>query len=434
MKNAKKLSLLMLIALVTGNMVGSGVYLLPASLAGIGSISLLSWVATSIGALLIGITFAKLSTLIPKTGGPYAYTREAFGDFIGFQTAFNYWITLWVGISGIAVAATGYLRIFIPALANPKLSSLCAILLVWLVTFINIVGVRKAGIIQLITTILKFIPLIMVMALGFWFFHPSYISQAFNLSGHSNWHALTHGASLTLWAFIGLEAATVPAGSVDNPKRNIPIATIVGIIIVAIVYSLSSLAIMGMIPATTLMHSTSPFADAAAIIFGPIGRIIIGFGAVISCVGALNGWTLLQGQISMAMADNALFPALFAKRNKQGVPALGLITTSGLISLVLLLTADPNLIHQFNTIILIATLSSLIPYFYTSVGALLIYRKTGKGLKTLLWHSIVAILGAMYCFWAILGTGPKIISYGAIILILALPLYTWIRLNKPAID
>ena len=430
MTKPKKLNLLMLIALVAGNMVGSGVYLLPSALASIGSISILSWVATSMGALFLAITFAKLSSLIPKTGGPYAYTREAFGDFIGFQTAFNYWITLWVGISGIAVAATGYLRIFFPALHNPKTSCITAISLIWAVTFINIIGVRKAGLIQLITTILKFIPLLLIIVLGFWFFHGSYITQSFNLSGHSNIHALSSGATLTLWAFIGLEAATVPAGSVENPKRNIPLATIIGTIIAAVVYTLSSTAIMGMIPAHILAQSTSPFADAAAVIFGPIGRTIIGLGAVISCVGALNGWTLLQGQISMAMAENKLFPQLFAKKNMRGVPAKGMIATSILISLILLLTSDSNLIHQFDTIILIATLSSLIPYFYTAIGALLLYKKYRTNLQSTVKYAIIAIVGGIYSFWAIIGTGQTIITYGAMIVILSLPIYTWIRLGS----
>lgn len=427
MIKTKKLGLFMLIALVTGNMIGAGIFLLPASLAGIGSIGLLAWIITTCGALLLAATFAKLSRSIPKTGGPYAYTRQAFGDFIGFQTAFNYWVTLWTGISAVCVATIGYLQLFIPALKNPMLGAISAIALIWGITFINMAGIRKAGALQLVSTVLKLIPLLVVILFGLPFFHWHNLSHAFNLTGHSTVHALSMGASLTLWAFIGLEAATVPAGSVDNPRRNIPLATMIGVIIVALVYILSATTIMGMIPLQTLAHTNAPFADAAAIIFGPIGRTIIGIGAIISCVGALNGWTLLQGQISMAMSADGLFPRLFAKKNAKGVPAQGMIFTSLLISILLSLTADRNLIHQFNTIILMSTLASLIPYFYTACAAILLYKKHCQTMRSLITHLTIAIFAGIYCFWAILGTGHRILTDGAIILLLSVPLYTWVR-------
>jgi basic amino acid/polyamine antiporter, APA family len=249
----KGLGLWMLTALVAGNMIGSGVFLLPAALAQFGSISIVGWLMTALGALCLALVFAKLSSLIPKAGGPYAYCREGFGDFIGFMVAYNYWIALWVGNAGIAVAFAGYMGVFFPWItAAPMHTCLTSIATIWLLTIINISGVRQAGMVQLITTLLKLLPLILIGTVGLLYIHPTYLTQ-FNVSGHSNFAAITGAASLTLWAFIGLESATVPADDVINPQKNIPRATMFGTLLAAIVYILSTIAIMGLIPNSDLV-------------------------------------------------------------------------------------------------------------------------------------------------------------------------------------
>lgn len=424
-----KLGLWMLTALVTGNMIGSGIFLLPASLASYGSISLLAWIFTSAGALLIGLVFAKLSTIMPRIGGPYAYCREGFGDFVGFQMAYNYWIALWVGNAAIAVAFTGYLGFFIPALhGNAFLSFLVSASMVWLMTIVNIIGVRHAGLVQLVTTILKLMPLLLIATLGLLFIDPENLKH-FNLTGKSDFSALTGAATLTLWAFIGLESATVPAENVENPQRNIARATILGVLITAVVYIFSTLAVMGTIAPEQLKHSTAPFADAAKIMFGPVGGVLIAIGAVISCFGALNGWTLLQGQIPLAAARDGLFPKIFAKETASGTPVMGLIISSVLITLLLLLTLSENLVKQFTFIILLATLASLIPYLFTTMAQLIVFikhREMFKG-KRLLGSVIIAILASAYAFWAIAGSGQEIVYYGVLLLFSSIPVYTWMK-------
>ena len=305
-----KLGLGMLIALVVGNMIGSGAYLLPSTLSTIGSISLFSWVFTCIGAISLALVFGKLSSVIPKTGGPYAYTKTGFGDFIGFQTSFCYWVSLWIGNAAIVVACVGYLHYFFPVLSNPFYSFLAGVGILWLFTFVNICGVRNAGIFQSVTAVIKLIPIIVVIFLGWFYFHPEYITQSFNVTKPhvSAFSAISTAATLTLWGFVGIESATVPAGSVKNPAKNIGRATILGTVLVAVIYILSSGIVMGMIPNSELQHTTAPFAEAAGIIFGPVGAIVIAIGAIISCLGALNGWVLLQGQIAMAAANDGLFP------------------------------------------------------------------------------------------------------------------------------
>lgn len=424
-----KLGLWMLTALVTGNMIGSGIFLLPASLASYGSISLLAWIFTSAGALLIGLVFAKLSTIMPRIGGPYAYCREGFGDFVGFQMAYNYWIALWVGNAAIAVAFTGYLGFFIPALhGNAFLSFLVSASMVWLMTIVNIIGVRHAGLVQLVTTVLKLMPLLLIATLGLLFIDPENLKH-FNLTGKSDFSALTGAATLTLWAFIGLESATVPAENVENPQRNIARATILGVLITAAVYIFSTLAVMGAIAPEQLKHSTAPFADAAKIMFGPVGGVLIAIGAVISCFGALNGWTLLQGQIPLAAARDGLFPKIFAKETRSGTPVMGLIISSVLITLLLLLTLSENLVKQFTFIILLATLASLIPYLFTTMAQLIVFikhREMFKG-KRLLGSVIIAILASAYAFWTIAGSGQEIVYYGVLLLFSSIPVYAWMK-------
>jgi APA family basic amino acid/polyamine antiporter len=431
----QKLGLWMLTALVAGNMIGSGIFLLPASLAAFGSISLLSWIVTAGGALLIALVFAKLGTVMPRIGGPYAYCREAFGDFVGFQMAYNYWIALWVGNAAIVVALTGYLSFFIPALAENVVLSCCVnIGLVWLMTFVNLLGVRHAGAFQLLTTILKLIPLLLIALVGIFYIHPHYLAE-FNLTGKSNFTAFSSAATLTLWSFIGLESASVPAGHVENPTRNIPRATILGVLIATAVYILSSIAVMGSMPLSQLAQSNAPYADAARLMFGPIGSVIVAIGAVISCLGALNGWILLQGQIPLAAAQDKLFPQIFEKKSANGTPVVGLVVSSVLITVLLLMTLSHSLVKQFTIIILLATLASLIPYFLTTMSELIIFLKYPalfKNGKQLLGSVMIAVLAGIYSFWAIIGSGERTVFYGTLLLLSSVPVYVWMKWRTPS--
>ncbi len=416
----------MLTALVAGNMIGSGVFYLPTELASYGSISIFSWIFTSIGALLLALVFAKLSTIMPRIGGPYAYCREGFGEFVGFQMAYNYWIALWVGNAAIAVALSGYLGVFFPALNNSHLLSFgVSVSFVWILTLINCLNTRWAGMTQLITTILKLIPLLLVGIVGLFFIHPSHLLNDFNVSHQSNLFAFSSAATLTLWAFIGLESATVPAESVDNPKKNIPRATINGTLIAAFVYIASTVAIMGLIPMSQLAHSTAPFADAVNFIVGPIGKYIVAAGAAISCLGTLNGWILLQGQVPLAASRDNIFPERFAKTSKRGIPVYGLVLTSILITCLLFLTLDRGLIEQFKFITLLATLSSLIPYLFTTMAELIIFKKYPQEFngERLLWSSVIAVLACIYSFWCIMGSGQSIVFYGSLLFFTSVPVF-----------
>lgn len=424
----RSLGLWLLTALVAGNMIGSGVFLLPSSLADIGTIGIFSWIITSVGAILLALVFAQLSILIPKVGGPYAYCREGFGDFVGFQIAYNYWIAIWIGNAAIVVALISYLSDFWPALqVNHVLAYFVAIGIVWFLTFINIISIRQAGVWQLVTTIIKLLPLLLIAFVGIFFIHSHNLTANFNVSGHSNFSALLAAATLTLWSFVGLESATIPAEAVKNPTRTIPRATIIGTVIAAVIYILSTTAVMGVINTHVLANSHAPYADAAQLLFGRWAGIAVSIGAIISCFGALNGWILLQGQVPYAAALDGLFPKAFAKETRSGTPIVGLIVSSCCISILLLLTLHQVLIKQFTLIILLATLAELIPYFFTSMAELIILfrRRSQFSPKRFFLSAAVAIFAGIYAFWAIAGSGVDTIYYGALLFFSSVPVFVW---------
>lgn len=423
-----KLGLFMLIALVTGNMIGSGAFMIPTEIARVGSIGLLSLIFTAVGAICLALVFAKMSSLVPKAGGPYAYARAGFGEYIGFQTAYYYWIAVWVGNAAIVVAALGYLDVFFPVLKNHTTSMFCTIIIVWSLTIINIIGVRFAGAFQILTTILKFSPLVIIGTLGWRYFNPDYLIQNFNVTKNSYFSTFSFAATLTLWLFVGVESATIPTDSVHNPKKNIPLATLIGTGVAALIYILSNTAIFGMIPTETLASSTSPFATATAIIFGEWGRLFVAFAAVISCLGALNGWILLSSHIPMAAAEDKLFPKIFAKRDASGVPIFGLVLTSLLMTVLLLATTFLDLIQQFELLILVASTTSLVAYFYTSIAEIILLPKKISGKNII--HIGIAIVAAIYSFWAILGSSREIIFYLAAFIFMTIPFYALLKWKK----
>jgi APA family basic amino acid/polyamine antiporter len=427
----KSLGFWTLTALVAGNMIGSGIFMLPAALAAFGSIGIFAWILTGAGTMVLAIVFARLSRLLPRTGGPYAYCHEAFGDFIGFQVAYNYWIALWVGNAAIVVTLISYLSVFWPQLNHsPWLSFSMSLFIIWLITLINILGIKEAGKTQLITTILKLIPLFAIAIVGLLFVQQSNLMQ-FNMSNKSNFSALTGAATLTMWAFIGFESATVPAEHVIDPRRNIPRATIVGTLIAAFVYILSTISVMGVVPMQQLAHSNSPFATAANIMFGPWANWVVAGAAVIACFGTLNGWIMMQGQIPLAAAKDNLFPKQFEKVNKSGSPAVGLIVSSILISILLAMRYGASLVDQFTMISLLATLASLIPYIYTSVAELMFYIKEREKFnqKRFLSSAILALIAFAYTYWLIYGAGLEIVFYGVLLLLSSIPVYLLLQIK-----
>ena len=432
----KKLGFWPTTSLAVGNMIGSGVFLLPAALAFYGGISLFGWIFTVIGALFLALVFSRLSKLITKAGGPYTYSREGFGEFTGFLVAWGYWISIWCANGAIAVAGVGYLSFFIPALKeNYVLSAAVAIGAIWLFTFINTKSIRSVGSVQLITTIIKIIPLLLLGTLGLFYFNTTHFIP-FNLSGESNFDAITITAALTLWAFLGLESATVPSDKVKNPTKTIPRATIAGILIAALIYIFSTIGIMGIMAPGDLQNSAAPFADAAQKIWGNWASSLIAIGAVISCFGALNGWILLQGQIPMAAARDGLFPDSFKRVSVKGIPVVGLIIGSVLASFLVTLNYTRGLVHMFAFIIMLSTLSCLVPYIFSSLSEVMLYAKKKRSFskKRLIVASCISIPAFLYSIWAITGLEYEVIIWGAVLLAAGIPIYAYLRLKTKLLN
>ena len=423
----RSLGLWMCTALVVGNMIGSGVFLLPASLAPFGGISVLGWLFSSAGAVCLALVFAQLARQLPKIGGPYAFARQGFGDFGGFLVAWSYWTSVITSDAALAVAGVSYLTVFWPALsASPLLGAVVAIGAVWLLTLVNLRGVHTAGQLQVVTTILKALPLVAIGIFGLLSFNPAHFTP-FNASDASPIAAISATVTLTLWAFLGLESGTVPAADIKNPERTIPRATLLGTSIAAGIYILSTVSVMGMIAPNDLARSTAPFADAASRIWGSWGRALIAAGAAISCFGALNGWVLLSGQMPRAAALDGLLPSRLARVNARGAPAFGLVLSSSLATILVLMNYTRGLVQAFTFMILLATLATLLPYVFSSMTAVLLTVRDGVRPGRALAQLLIAVIAFAFSFWAIAGAGRDVVYWGFLLLIVGLPIYIVMR-------
>lgn len=427
-KPTDKIGLVASTALVVGNMIGSGIFLLPATLAVYGGISLFGWVGSSLGAIALALLFSRLSKLIPNApGGPYAYTRSALGDFPAFLVAWGYWISIWCTNAAIAVTFVSYLTVFFPSLAhNPLLSIITGLSAVWFLTWINTRGVKEASRVQVITTILKLTPLLVIALVGL-FYIDVHNFTPLNVSADSDFSAITATATLTLFAFLGLESATVPAGNIRDPEKTISQATIIGTLITIFVYVIGSAVVIGMIPSAELKESHAPFADAAALIWGDSARYWVAAGAIISTFGALNGWILLQGQMPMAAARDRLFPEIFKKENNKGTPSLGIIISSVLISALMMMNFTKGLTDTFTFMILLTTVAVLVPYLFSaaSYGVMMLQNKLWK--KNHVSQILLAIIAFLFSLWAVAGSGKETVYWGFLAILSGLPFYVWMK-------
>ena len=410
-------------------MVGSGIFLMPSALAFYGGISLYGWMFSSIGALLLAFVFGNLARLAPQTvGGPYAYTRMGLGTFPAYLVAWGYWISIWCTNAAIAVALVGYLEVFFPYLGvNPIFAICTGLFFIWLFSWINSKELKTIAFVQLITTILKVTPIILVAIVGLFYVEMDNFSP-FNSSGDSNWSAITSTTTLTLFAYLGMESATIPSASIKNAEKTIKKATIIGTIFTVVIYILSSIAIMGIIPAEVLKSSNAPFADATALFLGETAKYIVAAGAVIATMGALNGWILIQGQIPLAAANDGLFPKIFAKTNKNKSPIIGIVLSSLLVSILMLLNFSKTLVEAFTFMMKLSTLSVLTPYLFSTASlAILLFRSGEKKLTSKL---IIAFLAFCFSMWIIVGCGADVVFWGFLLLMSGIPFYVLLTRNK----
>lgn len=431
----RSMGLWMATALVVGNMVGSGIFTLPAVLAGeAGPASIVALVLTGIGAMLLALVFANLGRAHPKTGGPYYYARRAFGDFVGFQTAWAYWIAAWVGNAAIAVAFAGYLGVFWGRLHSTNwLQAVAAVAAIWLFTLVNILGARETGATQVVTTVLKFVPLAVIGVVGLFYVKGGNFTPL-TIHGGFDWH-INAAATLALWAFIGLESATVPAEELRDAEKTVPRATILGTLATMLLYVVALVAIVGVMSQAALASSSAPFADAANTMFG--GTFLglswgkwIALVAIAATLGALNGWIMLTARVSLAAADDGLFPQRFARvHGVRRTPVFGLVVSSMLVSGLVLYGWNQSFVDRFTDVVLLATWMTLISYAYAAAAeVVLFYRERERFSWVKLGRdTVVASLAFAYSAWAIWGSGEEWLAKGFMLLLFGVPVFVWMR-------
>ena len=367
--------------------------------------------------------FAKLGEVDPQQGGPYAYARDFLGPYAGFQTNYVYWFGNWIGNIAIAVAAVGYLAELIPAIQGPPASVVATAIVIWVLTFANILGPRVIGALETWTMSLALIPILAIALLGWFWFDPATFIAGWNVSGGSDLHAISRAASMALWAYMGIESAAVSAGVIENPHRNVPLATLIGLGLAAIVYLLSSSVIMGILPNEALRTSNAPFAEAARLVIGAPGAIVISLCAILKSVGSLGGWMLLVGQSAKAAADDGMFPRVFGRLNSKGVPGPGLIIVAVLMTIVLFATMSPTLADQFNRVVDLAVILIVVPYVYAAVAVVKVIRDHNLPEQTFRTYKWIAMAAVAYCLWAVIGGDPETVVHALVALLLSVPLY-----------
>jgi len=434
-KFRRELGLGAAIAIVVGNCIGSGIFMSPASLARISNptTSIVAWIITSIGSLLIALSFANLSSKMPVTGGPIAYTREAFGDFAAFLIGWTYWIGAWVGNAAIITAFMSYFTYFVPSANNPLAAFLITSFVLWFFTLINILGVKNAGFIGIVSTVLKVSALLVFLVIALINFDPQYLSTVTS-SEVSGMSTLPAAIAVALWAFVGLESATVPAGEIKNPEKNIKKSTIIGTLIAAIIYILISIVAMGAMGQAQLAKSDAPLADIInASTNGTWGGTFIAIGAIISTLGATSGWILTTGRSAYAAAEEKLFPPIFAKVNKKfATPAASLIISGICANILLILNYVGSLRSAFDFMILLGTLAFLPAYTFAAAAEIVLIKKyPGKfNLWNFLKNSFISLLALTYSIYAIYGTGSEVVMYGFILMLAGIPFYTYMMLKQ----
>jgi arginine:agmatine antiporter len=419
----RKMSLPQATMLVAGNMIGTGVFLLPVNLAQVGGIAIFGWVIATLGVAALGLVFAKMGELNPQQGGPYAYARDFLGPYAGFQTNYVYWFGNWIGNIAIAVAAVGYLAELIPTIGAPPGSVFATAAVIWMLTFANILGPRVIGALEVWTMALALVPILAIALLGWNWFDSATFMAGWNVSGGSDMHAVSRAASMALWAYMGIESAAVSAGVIENPRRNVPLATLIGLGLAAVIYVLSSTVIMGIVPNEELQTSHAPFAEAARLALGPAGAIVISVCAILKSVGSLGGWMLLVGQSAKAAADDGMFPRVFGRLNANGVPGTGLVIVGVLMTAVLFATMSPTVAGQFNRLVDLAVILIIVPYIYSAVAVVKVIYDQKLPAATFRLYKWIAIVAVVYCLWAVWGGDPTTVVHAMVALLISVPLY-----------
>lgn len=416
-------------SIAVGCAIGSGVFMMPTLLAPYGMLGLAGWLTAGAGSLLVVLSLSRLARRIPKLGGPYAYVRAGLGDFAGFLIAWTYWIACIAAVAGIAIAFVGYLGFFFPFITESSvISLLVALALVWSLVALNMRSVDGSGTFQVATTLLKILPLLVMIVMGFIHMEPE-IMPPLNPTELHPIALLATVTTLVMWSFTGIETAAVPADNMAEPDKLIPRILLASVLTILVIYFLVSVTIAMVVPADELLVSTAPFSLAASKMMGPIGGAFITIGALISTLGSLNANTLTAGNIPLAAAKDHLFPVRFATVSQAGTPTFSLTVAGCFVTALLLFNYTKGLVEAFTFMAMLSTLSTLMAYAFSAVAEFYFLKSDGPSPERnrAVGLSIAAFL---YSFFAIWGAGAEVVFYSFMLIMVGMPFYALVREQK----
>jgi APA family basic amino acid/polyamine antiporter len=412
-------------ALVVGNTIGMGIFLLPSSLAPYGLNALLGWGVTAIGMSVVAWVFAFLARRFPEADGPYAYLRATVGDGAAFFGIWCYWVSVWITNATLAIGLVGYLGTLLPVTATLS-PAVVALAVVWLFVIVNLLGVRAGGGVQLLTTALKLLPMCALILLGGWLAlrdPAAYTRHRPEVPIH--WGALLPASSIALYAMLGIESAAIPAGRVRDAARTIPRSTIAGTLLTAAIYVIVSAVPLLLIPVAELANSTAPFVDVLSRTGGAdYGRWMALFIAI-GGLGCVNGWTLVVGELTASMATHGLLPAGLGRRNRHGAPAHALLVTALLASLMVLMNFNKSLVQGFTFLTQLVTAANLPLYLLCALALVALWWR-GERRDRGAWL-LVGALGTGYSLFAFIGVGGMPVLWSVVLALAGVPLYVLSR-------
>jgi basic amino acid/polyamine antiporter, APA family len=411
-------------------MVGTSAYTLPALLAReTGPLGILAWLVTAAGYLFVALVYASLGTRYPETGGPYVFAREGLGEFAGFQSVWSYWFSAVVGNAAIVTGVVGYVEGFSSTLAGSELYRfVLAQVLLWGLCLINVLGVRLSARVQVSVLFLNIVPLLLFSILALFYFDPANLTPF----APRGWGSLVTGVALIVWAYSGIESATVPAEEIRGSPNTIRRATLVGYAIGTAAFLLGAVAVAGVVPNAELATSARPIALAAERTIGTWAATIIGLAAIVAGLGTLNGWILMTGRIPVSAArDGIFFPALGRLHPRYGTPHVSLIVATILGSLSLGLYFTDTTLGVFETIVQLSVLTTLLPHLYTAAAEWML-RRRGDALpeRGRMRPQIVAIVAFAFVLWSMYGIGPTITRWAFLVILAGIPLYIWFKTRR----
>ena len=422
---AGRLGLGLATVLVAGNLIGSGIYLLPATLGKIGSISLFGWIIAAVGALVLAGVFSLMMIVRPTEDGLADIVRTALGPYWGFQSSLLYWIACWLANIAIALAVVGYLTVPFPVLDQPLPSAAATIAVIWVLTGIALLGPRAIGQTHTLTLAVGLVPLLAVGVLGWLWFDPQLYARSWNVSGEPASEAVFGSLVSVFWAFVGVECAAMIARMVDNPTRNVPLATLGGVAIAALVYMFAATAIFGLAPADSIASSSAPFALAVDRILGPAAAGLVAVCAILKASGTLGGWVLVTGEATRWTAVSGFLPRWLAQTSSRGTPARALVAMAVVMSVATFLTVAPTIAEQFEVLINASVVFTLLVYIYASIA---LVRFTACASPRLRMGALVlAVLAILFSGLLIVSSGSGLMAVTAGLVVLTLLGWQFVR-------